>query len=110
MANLEGPYIFDINKINDFVFKDFGDRTKDVEITDEFVYDDDGKSHQVKKEVRETKVTDFSGQTTRYDLVKTLIGMLDMVEVDKDGEPIDMTLGQIVALNTLDAYGLITKN
>lgn len=105
-----GSYVFDINKINDFVFKDFGDRTNDVEITDSYEYDGKGRPHQVKKEVRETKVSDFSGQTTRYDLVKTLMDILNTVELDDSGQPMDMTLGQVIALNTLDTYGLITKN
>lgn len=103
-------YIFDINKINDFIFKDFGDRTKDVEILDEFTYGEDGKPRQTKKEVRETKVSDFSGQTTRYDLVKTLIDILQSIELDEGGQANIMTLGQVIALNTLDSYGLITKN
>ncbi len=110
MENSENTYVFDIDKINEFVFSTYDNRTKDVEIIEEFIYDDDGKSHQTRKEVRETKVSDVSGQATRYDLIKYLMDILSTVELDEEGKPADMTLGQVIALNTLDSYGLIVKN
>ena len=34
-------FIFDINKITDFVFGNPNDRTSDVEITENYIYDSD---------------------------------------------------------------------
>ena len=97
-------FIFDINKIMDFVFENPEGRTNDVEITENFVYDEEeGKMMPSVKEVKEVKVNDFTSQNTiRYDMVKTFIEILDYIEDENI-----MTLGQNITFNTMQAYELI---
>ena len=97
-------FIFDINKITDFVFGNPNDRMNDVEITENYVYDEEkDKMIPSTKEVKEVKVNDYTGQNTiRYDLVKTFIDILDSVE-----DPKIMSLGQSITFNTMQAYELI---
>lgn len=98
------PYIFDINKITEFVFGNPNDKTNEVEITEQYVYDKDSKSMIPNtREVKEVKVNDYTGQNTiRYDMVKMFIDILDSIEDEKI-----MTMGQNITLNTMKAYELI---
>lgn len=100
----KNTFIFDINKITDFVFGNPNERTNDVEITENYVFDKElDKMIPNTKEVKEVKVNDYTGQNTiRYDLVKTFIDILDAVE-----DPNIMSLGQIITYNTMQAYELI---
>jgi len=100
----QNTFIFDINKITDFVFGNPNERTNDVEITENYVFDKDlDKMIPSTKEVKEVKVNDYTGQNTiRYDLVKTFIDILDAVE-----DPNIMSLGQSITYNTMQAYELI---
>jgi len=97
-------FIFDINKITDFVFGNPNERTNDVEITENYIFDKNlDKMIPNTKEVKEVKVNDYTGQNTiRYDLVKTFIDILDAVE-----DPNIMSLGQSITYNTMQAYELI---
>lgn len=96
--------IFDINKISEFVFGDPNKRNSEVEITETFLYDkDENKMIPNTREVKEVKVTDFTGQNTiKYDMVKMFIDILDSIEDMKT-----MTLAQSITLNTLESYELI---
>jgi hypothetical protein len=100
----QNTFIFDINKITDFVFGNPNERTNDVEITENYVFDKNlDKMIPSTKEVKEVKVNDYTGQNTiRYDLVKTFIDILDAVE-----DPNIMSLGQSITYNTMQAYELI---
>lgn len=100
----QNTFIFDINKITDFVFGNPNERTNDVEITENYVFDKNlDKMVPNTKEVKEVKVNDYTGQNTiRYDLVKTFIDILDAVE-----DPNIMSLGQSITYNTMQAYELI---
>ena len=100
----QNTFIFDINKITDFVFGNPNERTNDVEITENYVFDKNlDKMIPNTKEVKEVKVNDYTGQNTiRYDLVKTFIDILDSVE-----DPNIMSLGQSITYNTMQAYELI---
>jgi hypothetical protein len=100
----KNTFIFDINKITDFVFGNPNERTNDVEITENYVFDKNlDKMIPNTKEVKEVKVNDYTGQNTiRYDLVKTFIDILDAVE-----DPNIMSLGQSITYNTMQAYELI---
>ena len=100
----QNTFIFDINKITDFVFGNQNERTNDVEITENYVFDKSlDKMVPNTKEVKEVKVNDYTGQNTiRYDLVKTFIDILDAVE-----DPNIMSLGQSITYNTMQAYELI---
>jgi hypothetical protein len=100
----QNTFIFDINKITDFVFGNPNERTNDVEITENYVFDKNlDKMIPNTKEVKEVKVNDYTGQNTiRYDLVKTFIDILDAVE-----DPNIMSLGQSITYNTMQAYELI---
>lgn len=98
--------IFDINKITDFVFGNPNDRTNDVEITENYVYDEE-KDEMIPnaREVKEVKVNDYTSQSPiRYDLIKTFIDILDSVEDVKL-----MSLGQQITFNTMQAYELIKE-
>jgi hypothetical protein len=96
--------IFDINKISEFVFGDPNKRNSEVEITETFSYDkEENKMIPSTREVKEVKVTDFTGQNTiKYDMVKMFIDILDSIEDMKT-----MTLAQSITLNTLESYELI---
>ena len=98
------PYIFDINKITEFVFGNPNDKTNEVEITEKYVYDEKSKTMIPNtREVKEVKVNDYTGQNTiRYDMVKMFIDILDSIEDEKI-----MTMGQNITLNTMKAYELI---
>jgi len=98
------PYIFDINKITEFVFGNPNDKTNEVEITEHFVFDEKkNKMIPNGREVKEVKVNDYTGQNTiRYDMVKMFIDILDSIEDEKV-----MTVGQNITLNTMKAYELI---
>jgi hypothetical protein len=100
----QNTFIFDINKITDFVFGNPNERTNDVEITENYIFDKKlDKMIPNTKEVKEVKVNDYTGQNTiRYDLVKTFIDILDAVE-----DPNIMSLGQSITYNTMQAYELI---
>jgi hypothetical protein len=55
------------------------------------------------REVKEVKVTDFTGQNTiKYDMIKMFIDILDSIE-----DLSAMSLGQSITLNTLESYELI---
>ena len=97
-------YIFDINKITEFIFSNQIDKTNEVEIVEQFVYDEDtGKMIPAMKDVKELKVNDFSTQNNiRYDMIKMFIEILDSVESEQT-----MSLGQGITLNTMKAYELI---
>jgi hypothetical protein len=96
--------IFDINKISEFVFGDPNKRNSEVEITENFIYDkDENKMIPNTREVKEVKVTDFTGQNTiKYDMIKMFIDILDSIEDLKA-----MSLGQSITLNTLESYEFI---
>ena len=98
------PYIFDLNNITSFIFGNPNDKTNEVEITENFVYDKDAKSMIPNtREVKEVKVNDYTGQNTiRYDMIRMFIDILDSIE-----DPKVLTMGQNITLNTLKAYELI---
>ena len=96
--------VFDINSITDFVFGNPNDRTSEVEIIESYDYDkDEKKMIPSTRQVKEVKVNDYTGQNSlRYDIIKSLMDKLDMVEsID------EMTLGETIALNTMEHNGFI---
>lgn len=99
-------YIFDINKITEFVFGNPNEKTNEVEITETHVYDEKKKKWIPNvKEMKEVKVNDYTGQNTiRYDMVKMFIDILDSIE-----DPKFTTMGQNITLNTMKAYELIKE-
>ena len=98
------PYIFDLNNITSFIFGNPNEKTNEVEITENFVYDKDAKSMIPNtREVKEVKVNDYTGQNTiRYDMIRMFIDILDSIE-----DPKVLTMGQNITLNTMKAYELI---
>ena len=96
--------VFDINSITDFVFGNPNDRTSEVEIIESYDYDkDEKKMIPSTRQVKEVKVNDYTGQNSlRYDIIKSLMDKLDTVE-DLDS----MTLGETIALNTMEHNGFI---
>ena len=97
-------YIFDLENITNFVFGIPNEKTNEVEITEDYVYDKDSNAMIPNtKDVKEVKVNDYTGQNTiRYDLVRMFVDILDSIE-----DPQVLTLGQDITLNTLKAYELI---
>lgn len=97
-------FIYDINKISEFVFGNENERTNDVEITETYIYDNEQEKMVLdSKQVKEVKLNDYTGQNTiRYDLIKMFIDTLDGVE-----DPKIMSLGENITFNTMQAYGLI---
>lgn len=97
-------YIFDLENITNFVFGNPNEKTNEVEITENFAYDDkENRMMPIGREVKEVKVNDYTGQNTiRYDMVKMFIDILDSIE-----DPKVMTMGQNITLNTMKAYELI---
>ena len=96
--------VFDINSITDFVFGNPNDRTSEVEIIESYDYDkDEKKMIPSTRQVKEVKVNDYTGQNSlRYNIIKSLMDKLDMVEsID------EMTLGETIALNTMEHNGFI---
>lgn len=97
-------YTFDLDNIMDFIYGDQAEVSNDVEITQGYIYNDAEKklvpSH---KEVKEVKA-DASAvrNSTRYDLIRTFIDILDAIEDEQL-----TTIGQKMTLNTMEAYGFI---
>ena len=55
------------------------------------------------RQVKEVKLNDYTSQNTlRYDIIKSLMERLDMIE---DSEA--MSLGESIALNTMEHNGFI---
>jgi hypothetical protein len=106
MKKGETNLIFDINKISEFVFGDADKRTSEVEITENFIYDkDENKMIPNTREVKEVKVKDDVGKfSIRYDMIKMFIDIMDSVE-----DLSNLTLGQEVTVNTMEAYELIKE-
>jgi hypothetical protein len=98
------PYIFDLNNITSFIFGNPNEKTNEVEITENFIYDKgENKMIPNTREVKEVKVNDYTGQNTiRYDMIRMFIDILDSIE-----DPKVLTMGQNITLNTLKAYELI---
>lgn len=96
--------VFDIDKIASFVFANPNDRTSEVEITESYSYDKEGKKMiPSTRQVKEVKLNDYTSQNTlRYDIIKSLMERLDMIE---DSEA--MSLGESIALNTMEHNGFI---
>ena len=99
-------FIYDINKICEFIFNNPDESANDVEITENYTFDNEKKEMVLNgKVIKEVKTNDYTVQTTmRYDLVKMFIEILNDIEDTKI-----MTLGQSITLNTMEAYELIKK-
>ena len=96
--------VVDFNIITYFVFGNPNGRTSEVEIIESYDYDkDEKKMIPSTRQVKEVKVNDYTGQNSlRYDIIKSLMDKLDMVEsID------EMTLGETIALNTMEHNGFI---
>ena len=75
-------YIYDINKIIDFVIGDPNDRTRDSEIIETYKPSENGNDIVLdKKVVKEVKISDNSANFgVRYDLIKSFIEIINEVE------------------------------
>ena len=96
--------VFDINKIAEFVFGNPNDRTNEVEIVESYKFDKtNNKMIPSTRQVKEVKVNDYTGQNTiRYDIIKSLMERLDMIyDIN------EMSLGESIALNTMEHNGFL---
>lgn len=98
--------IFDLDKINEFIFNGTSGRASDVEITESFTYDKDtNKMLPSAKEIKEVKTDEDLGKSTiRYDLMKMFIDIVDTID-----DTTEVSLGQGITLNTMQTYGLIKE-
>lgn len=103
-------YIFDIEKIMDFVFNSENERPTDTEITEQYAADDTTKNMYLSNRIiHEVKGGDGSSSSTiRYDMIKMFIDTLLGIGLDDEME-IPMTFGENTIFNTLCAYGMIKK-
>lgn len=117
---------FDLEAIMDFVFQN-KNKDKSSEIREVWDKNDEGTLEMVQKSLAEVKSDNLGAiANIRYDLVKVLIeevssiGMFNDDEVDEDkikdtleddetyvGAPVVTTLGQMLALNTLQREGML---
>lgn len=108
MENVTTRYIFDLTKINNFIFEP---NTSSSNVNSEIIetYEQDEITNEFNlnnKVMREVKDNDFSNQQTiRYDLLKIFIQTLMNVSTDGD----DMSLGESVIINTLLHEGIIKE-
>lgn len=117
---------FDLEAIMDFVFQN-KNKDKSSEIREVWDKNDEGTLEMVQKSLAEVKSDNLGAiANIRYDLVKVLIeevasiGMFNDDEVEEDkikdtleddetyvGAPVVTTLGQMLALNTLQREGML---
>ena len=102
---------YNLDKIIEFVFGEGGNkRNCDVEITESFTFDRETNQYTNDvKSVREVKTSDVTGQTTRYELIRTMMDLLNEIPLNDDNEPEVVTLGHRIAINTLEGYGFVTE-
>lgn len=107
MVDFSTTLVYDIDKIASFVFGNPNDRSSEVEIVESYEYDkDEKKMIPSTRQVKEVKANDYTGQNSlRYDIIKGMMEKLDTVE-DFDS----MTLGESIALNTMEHNGFIIND
>lgn len=107
---MDNVYYYNIDKILEFIFGEGGNkRNCDVEITESFVYDTESQQYtNSTKNVREVKTSDINGQSTRFELLRNLMDLLNEIPLADDGVPEIVTLGHKLAINTLEGYEFIT--
>lgn len=106
----EGNFIFDLEKIMDFVFNSENERPTDTEITEQYAADENTKNmYLANRMIHEVKGGDSSNSyTIRYDMMKMFIDTLSNIEMDEEVD-VPMTFGESAIFNTLCAYGMIKK-
>ena len=104
---INSNFIYDLEKIKEFIFGDSNDRTSDVEITETQIKNNKGKFETESRITREVKSVNTSKWTVNYDMLKLFMDILDNVEIDQELAPV--SLGQKMVLNTMANYGLIKE-
>ena len=104
---INSNFIYDLDKIREFIFGEFNERTSDVEITETQVVDDKGKLKTESKISREVKSANTNLQTVNYDIIKAFMETLENIEIDQELAP--LSLGQKMVINTMANYGLIKE-
>ena len=103
-------YYYDLEAINNYIFGEEEERSSSVEITEvQGLNADTNEMVTVQKTIREVKESsDMSvKQTTRYDMIKLFIDMLN--EPIDDGGVSDYSLGQKTIMYTMMNYGLLKE-
>lgn len=102
-----GEYVFDIDKIVNFVFD--GKQENNTEICDSYVVDEETNemilSNRVIREVKSNGSNNYN--TIKYDLLKMFIDTL--LEIEINNEKGAITFGENTIINTLINNGLIKK-
>lgn len=103
--NINGDYIFDLDKVLEFIFEPTVLKGGDSEITE--IYGRNEATNVIElqqKQLREVKSSEDSAKAgVRYDLFKTFL------EVILSIDPEDVTFGEGVILNSLADKGLLKK-
>lgn len=96
-------YVFDLEKMMNFVFDKDGERSNNnVEITETYEANDNGGLQLVSRSAQETKGNasrSTSSDNIRYDLVKLFISSLDSMPVEIDSD--EISFGEKVIINTM---------
>ena len=105
----------DVNAVLDFIFSPDEKKVSDIALTETFraLPKKDSESELSPIElIEKIKHESKSGEHTQHEAIRlNLITRLldDMEEVDADMDETNMTLGEIVAYNTLFHYGFFKK-
>ena len=95
-------YVFDLEKIMDFVFDNGNAANKRTEINEFYDYNSDNKNKTGLSSKSVNEVKEFGNpqnDAIRYDFVKLLIGSL--TELPSDFSNTEMTFGDKLIINTL---------
>lgn len=102
-------YVFDINKILDFVLINNDDKNSDSQITENYDSSDEGKMILTNRQISEIKNSGNDNITTiRYDLIKLFINELSNMPQKLD---VESSLGANIIFNTMinEKFIKITK-
>lgn len=95
-------YVFDINKMAEFVFNEQKTNGQNVEITESFSIDNDGTLKLTNKTVKETRnPNDNTINTIKYDLLKMFIQTLIDMPSPSSLEEDETSFGEKIIVNTM---------
>lgn len=103
--SIEGNYMFDLDKVIEFIFESNNPKPNDSEITEIYGRNEVTNIMELQqKQLREMKgETDATKYGVKYDLFKSFL------EVILSIEPSEVTFGEAMVMNALANKGLIKK-
>jgi hypothetical protein len=104
---MDKDYIFNLEKILEFVFNQIKNKNTESEITE--VYEQSVNSSKLEprsKSIRQLKTNGNDNQEgTKYDMIKSFMEIINEYEINNPDNP--PTIGQKTVLNTLLSYGFM---